>query len=131
LEQKMEFHAGQCWTYRAAEGFESSRIIIGAIVTFSGGRSVVCAAVTDAPRRHADGHVDTVLIPFLPMSHDALAASVAECVGSADLPAPFAAKLEEWSSDPRGLTAFTVPFDGFLDRMIGLQMAEIAGRAAA
>jgi hypothetical protein len=51
--------------------------------------------------------------------------------GTADLPEGFAEKLEEWSNDPKGLTAFTVPFEGFLDQMIALQMAEIAGLSAA
>ncbi len=37
----MSLHAGQCWTYRAPSGYETSRIIIGAIVTFDGDRSIV------------------------------------------------------------------------------------------
>jgi len=127
----MEFHAGQCWTYRAPEGYESSRLIIGAIVTFERDRSIICCAVTGAPRRYKDGHIDPVLIPFLPMTEQALRASVTGFEGLAELPSAFAEKLDEWSNDPRGLTTFTVAFEGFLDRMIAMQMAEIAGLSAA
>ncbi|MFA5948886.1 MAG: hypothetical protein WC807_01240 [Hyphomicrobium sp.] len=127
----MELHAGQCWTYRTPDGYESSRLIIGAIVTFEHDRSIVCCAATDAPRRYKDGHIDPVLIPFLPMTEEAFRASVTGFEGMAELPTPFAEKLEEWSRDPRGLSTFTVAFEGFLDRMIAMQMAEIAGLSAA
>lgn len=127
----MDLHAGQCWTYRAPSGFETSRLVIGAIVTFDGDRSIVCCSVTDAPRRHADGRVESVVIPFLPMTEQAFRASVAAFEGAAEPPSIFGAKLEEWGNDPRGLTTFTVPFEGYLDRMIAQQMAEIAGQDAA
>jgi hypothetical protein len=127
----MDLHAGQCWTYRAPSGFETSRLVIGAIVTFDGDRSIVCCGVTGAPRRHADGRVEAVVIPFLPMTEQAFRASVVAFEGAAEPPQTFAAKLDEWGNDPRGLTTFTVPFEGYLDRMIALQMAEIAGQDAA
>jgi hypothetical protein len=127
----MSFAAGQCWTYRAPRGFETSRLLIGAIASFDGHRNIVCSAVVHAPRRHADGHIEVVTIPFLPMTDAAFQASVVALEGTADLPEGFAEKLEEWSNDPKGLTAFTVPFEGFLDQMIALQMAEIAGLSAA
>lgn len=127
----MGFAAGQSWTYRAPQGFETSRLLIGAIASFDGHRTIVCAAVIHAPRRHADGHIEMVTIPFLPMTDAAFQASVVALEGTADLPESFAEKLEEWSNDPKGLTAFTVPFEGFLDQMIARQMAEIAGLSAA
>jgi hypothetical protein len=127
----MELHAGQCWTYRAPSGFETSRLVIGAIVKFDGDRSIVCCSVTGAPRRHPDGRVEAVLIPFLPMTEHAFRDSVVAFEGDADLPPVFAGKLDEWANDPRGLTTFTVAFEGYLDRMIALQMAEIAGQNAA
>jgi len=127
----MAFSAGQSWTYRAPQGFEASTLVIGAIVTFDGGRAVVCASVFGAPRKTPDGKLEIVNIPFLPMTEAAFAASVVELQGSAE-PAPsFAGKLQEWGEDPRGLTTFTVPFDGFLDRLIALQMAEIVEKSAA
>ncbi|HEX2842037.1 hypothetical protein [Hyphomicrobium sp.] len=128
----MHFAAGQSWSYRAPQGFESSRLLIGAIATFNGNRNIICSAVIHAPRRHADGHIEMVTIPFLPMTDAALAASVVSlCDAAAELPENFVEKLQEWSNDPKGLTAFTVPFEGFLDQMIAHQMAEIAGLSAA
>lgn len=125
------FEAGQQWTYHAPEDFAGSRIVIGAVLTFNGHEPVVCCAVTGAPRRLVDGRIDCVTIPFLPLSEAALRASVVDCAGRAEPPDGFAAGLEEWSNDPRGLSVFTVPFDGFLDRMIARQMAAIIGYSAA
>lgn len=125
------FEAGQQWTYDAPEGFDRSRIVIGAVLTFAGHEPVVCCAVTDAPRRLADGRVDRVTIPFLPVSEAALRASVVLCDGRAEPPGGFAAGLDDWRRDPRGLSVFTVAFDGFLDRMIARQMAAIIGHTAA
>lgn len=128
----MEFVAGQSWTYRAPAGFESSRLLIGAIASFDGHRTIICCAVVHAPRRTADGHLDMMTISFLPMMEDAFRASVVALDGEqAELPECFAPKLEEWARDPKGLTAFTVPFEGFLNQMIAHQMAEIAGLSAA
>jgi hypothetical protein len=128
----MEFAAGQSWTYRAPQGFESSRLLIGAIASFDGQRTILCCAVVHAPRRNADGQLDRMTISFLPMMEEAFRASVVALdAEAAELPDCFAPKLEEWSRDPRGLTAFTVPFEGFLNQMIALQMAEIAGLSAA
>lgn len=127
----MQLAAGQRWIYRAPHGYESSRIIIGAIVTFHGSRSILCCSIIDAPRRRADGTLETVIIPFLPLTEPAFWASVVAFDGAAEPPHSFAQKLQEWSDDPRGLTTFTVPFEGFLDRMIAMQMAEIAGQSAA
>jgi len=127
----MQLSAGQSWSYRAPSGFEASRLVIGAIVTFGGRRSIICCSVTGAARRRADGSLEAVVIPFLPMTEPAFRASIAAFDGMADPPESFAHKLQEWGEDPRGLTTFTVPFEGFLDQMIALQMAEIAGQSAA
>ena len=43
----------------------------------------------------------------------------------------FAAHFSNWHDDERGLSFFTVPFEGSLDRMIALQMAEIIGDPSA
>lgn len=127
----MQFSAGQRWAYRAPAGFEASRIVIGAVAVFPGEPPVMCCSVTGAPRRRPDGSVDSVTIPFLPMTEQALMASVTTLDGSDGPAAHFLEALEAWQGDPRGLTTFTVPFEGFLDRMIALQMAEIVGRTAA
>lgn len=125
------FETGQQWTYRAPADFARSRIVIGAVLTFSGHEPVVCCAVTEAPRRLANGQIDRVTIPFLPFAEAAFRATVVACDGRAELPDGFAAGLESWSRDPRGLTVFTVQFDGFLDQMIARQMAAIIGHSAA
>ena len=127
----MSFAAGQRWTYRAPQGFEASRVVIGAILKFEGSESIICCTVTGAPRRHADGSVDVVTIPFLPMSEEALTATVVAPDGAEEPAAAFAEKLQEWTNDPRGLTTFTVPFDGHLDHLIAHQMAKIVGLSAA
>lgn len=119
------FEAGQSWTYAAPSGLSDSRILIGAIVEFAGGRQIACCIVTAAIERGADGTVRRVTIPFLPMTLDALSATVTEPDRTADIPGEFASHLDAWSTDPRGASYFTVPFEGSLERMIGLQMAAI------
>lgn len=128
----MDLAAGQSWTYRAPQGFETSRLLIGAIASFDGEQHIVLAAAVHAPRLHGDGHIERVTIPFLPMTEDAFRASVLTLDAVAEpLPAVFSEKLAAWQNDPKGLTTFTVPFEGYLDKMIAHQMAEIAGLSAA
>ena len=127
----MGIKAGQAWSYRTVPGFESSRLHIGAVLTFGDGASVVCCAVSEAPMRQADGTIAAATIPFLPMSRAAFEQSVVAVSGPAELPQEFRTALEAWRADPRGLTTFTVPFEGSLDRMIALQMAAIIGPRAA
>ena len=127
------FAAGQSWHYNAPEGFEGSRILIGAIASFSAERRVFCCSVTQAPERQPDGSFARVSIPFLAMTEQALRATVTTCDGTvtANLPADFANALSAWRDDPRGQSCFTVPFDGYMDRMIARQMAAIIGTDAA
>lgn len=127
----MRFAAGQEWTYHGPAGFETSRIVIGAIGTCGNGRNIICFSVFRAPRINDAGDIETVTIPFVPMSQEAFSQTVRDHVGEADPPEDFSAALEAWSQDARGLTVFTVPFEGFLDRMIALQMAAIVGQPAA
>ncbi len=125
------FAAGQCWTYRAPQGYQTSRLVIGAIAVFPDEPPVLCCSVYGAPRKRPDGSIDTCTIPFLPMTESAVAASVVALAGVGEPAEHFIDALEAWQEDPRGLTTFTVPFEGFLDRMIALQMAEIVGRTLA
>jgi hypothetical protein len=124
------FAAGQRWIYRSAPGLESSRLIIGAIVTFNGGR-IYCCSITYAGRAAPDGSLERVHIPFLPFTEPALIGTVLALDGMNDLPPTFAQRLQEWAEDPRGMSTFTVPFDGFLDHLISQQVARIAGVQAA
>ena len=119
--------AGQRWTYRTPPGFGASRIIVGAVVTFADHPSIMCCAVTSAPRKLPDGRVDTVTIPCLPLGEAALRATIVSPDGEAGVDESFATAFEAWHGDGRGLSAFTVPFEGYLDRMIALQMAAIVG----
>ena len=128
----MTLAAGQRWTYRTPEGFEASRIVVGAMLRFAEHEPVVCFSVVNAPRRLSDGSIDTVTIPFIPMTEAAFHATVTGADGQADEPLPeFEPAFTEWRDDPRGLSFFTVPFEGFLDRMIALQMAAILEQRSA
>jgi hypothetical protein len=79
------------------------------------------------PHRLPDGSIDAITIPFLPMTSEALSRTVMAPDGPGELPAEFALAFKVWREDPRGLSAFTVPFEGLLERLIGQQMAEIVG----
>ncbi|MEZ5818805.1 MAG: hypothetical protein R3D44_17155 [Hyphomicrobiaceae bacterium] len=121
----MDFEAGQQWAYAGPEEIADSRIIIGAIVDYGGGRAIACCAVTDALQSGSDGKPSRVVIPFLPMTVEALAQSVTRCDGTGKLPDSFAAELDAWQNDPRGASYFTVPFQGSLERMVAMQMAAL------
>lgn len=124
----MSFSAGQSWAYRAPEGFETSCAVIGAIVHYETRESIVCFSVYDAPRRGSAASGDTVTIPFIPMSQSAFAATVTALrAEGAELPDEFGTQLHTWANDERGLAVFTVPFLGFLDQMMNMQMASMVG----
>ena len=122
----MAFAAGQRWTYAPPQGFEGSRIVIGAVLNFTGGVRVVCAAVAGAPVMTDDGTQQPATIAFLPFAEEAFAATVIARDGEDVPPAAFQAEMDAWLADPRGLTMFTVPFDGSLKRLIARQMEKIA-----
>ena len=126
-----EFRAGDRWRYRAPAGFEQSRMLIGAVVSFADAEPIVCCAVVEAPRLLPDGTVDSVNIPFLPLTAGAMRSSVVARDGEGVLPLGFGAAFEVWQGDPRGLAAFTVAFEGRLDLMIARQMVEIVGQRPA
>ncbi|MEO1207016.1 MAG: hypothetical protein AAFV45_11850 [Pseudomonadota bacterium] len=124
------FETNQRWAYRSPAGFEASRLVIGAIVSWSDEDRIICASVSGAPRREPDGTLTAVTIPFLPMTEEAFAKTVSQQDGLADPATGFADALREWSSDERGLSVFTVHFDGLLDQFIARQMAEIVSPAS-
>lgn len=127
----MSYAAGQRWTYVAPEGYETSRIVVGAVLTFAEHEPVVCFSVTGAPRRLPDGSHDIVTIPFIPMTEAAFRATIRDEDGDAEPMPEFTEAFAAWRTDQRGLSFFTVPFEGFLDRMIALQMAAILGDKSA
>ena len=83
-----------------------------------------------ALQKQPDGSLERVTVPFLPMTLEALERTVTALDGEDAVAAEFASHFESWRNDPRGLSFFTVPFEGSLDRMIALQMAEIVGSSA-
>ena len=125
----MSFVAGQSWAYRAPEGFQSSRIVIGAIVRFEDRESIVCISVLDAPRTTIAAPGDVITIPFVPLSESAFAATVTALAADEEqVPEDFTNQLQAWSVDERGLAVFTVPFLGYVDQMMSMQMAAISGQ---
>lgn len=133
VEPSAHYAVGQVWRYRAPEGFENSRIVIGAIATFADQRRIICVCVTDAPQHLADGPPGHMAVAFLPMSEDAFTATVTVPDETSAVPVnpEFADAFVEWNNDPRGLTCFTVPFEGRLDHLIAMQMSAIIGPDAA
>ncbi len=131
----VRIEAGQCWTYRAPGGFENSRLIVGAVVRFENREDIVCASAVHAPPRNPEPSeqikAPSTTVAFIPMTETAFRASVIHCEGTAEPPEAFASSLQSWQADPKGLSVFKVPFEGSLDRMIALQMAQIVGQPAA
>lgn len=119
------FSVGQQWRYAAPDAIGESRLVIGAILLFEGDTRIICSTVTQALQTGPDGSVGVVAIPFLPMTEAALAATVTELDGDGVVAADFAAQFDAWHEDGRGLSYFTVPFEGSLDRMIARQMADL------
>ncbi len=112
------YHVGQSWIYEAPKGFEESRIIIGAILTFAGHEPVICAAVTGAPMKNETGDVHPLTIPFLPFSKTAFDQTVKSYDGMKELPASFRENYKSWKTDQKGLGFINIPFKGLLRNMV-------------
>ena len=121
------FAVGQMWSYRASAGLEDSRLIIGARREFAAGEAIACCTVVGALQQRPDGSRERVTIPFLPMTVAALERTVLAPDGEGSVAPAFNNHFSSWHDDERGLSFFTVPFEGSLDRMIALQMADIVG----
>lgn len=119
------FAVGQKWRYAAPDAVAGSRFVIGAILAFGGDTRIICSTVTNVLQKQPDGSLGIVTIAFLPMTEAALAATVTEPDGDGEVSPNFASQFAAWHEDGRGLSYFTVPFDGSLDRMIARQMAEL------
>ena len=109
---------GQAWTYEAPKGFESSRIVIGAILTFANHEPVICSAVTGAPMLDDQGNVQPLTIPFLPFSKSAFDQTVVRLDGDSELPQSFDESYESWKIDQKGLGFINIPFKGLLRNMV-------------
>ena len=122
----MTLTPGQQWTYHAPEGFEQARMIIGAIANCGQQGRIICCSITSNNNEDPDAS-----IPFLPMTETAFVESAVSFDGEGEPLRGFAESLESWKSDPRGLSVFTVPFKGSLNRLIADQVAAVSGQHAA
>lgn len=117
--------AGQRWTFDATHGFSDARIVIGAIVSTGGGERIICFGVTRAPTTLDGGIQGEAVISFIPMAESAFKRTVQVCEGMSEPLDGFQSELQAWQNDPRGLTVFSVPFDGCLDRLLANQAASL------
>lgn len=105
--------------------------MIGAIVRFDAQDDIICAAALQNTPNAATQTTQatpercTKTIPFIPISETAFQQSVTAYTGDSAVPQEFQQPFEEWQRDPKGLSVFTVRFEGKLDRMIAMQMAAI------
>lgn len=110
------FAVGQSWRYGASFGFESSRIVIGAIVPQEDVGEVVCVMLVDVPLPpHAGGLPQPTTIDFVPFAREAIDASVTELAGDVSLPPLFAELLDSWQEETAGDDFLTISVPVFLD----------------
>ena len=122
----MTLTPGQQWIYHAPKNLEQTRMVIGAIATCGQqGRVICCSIITNEPMS------PDVTVPFLPMTEAAFLESVIKPDGMGNPADGFAATLENWKSDPRGLSVFTVPYKGDLKRLIKDQVEAVSAQNAA
>lgn len=131
MADAVQIAAGQCWQFDTSHGFDDARIIIGALVTPQQGERIICFTVTRAPTTLDGGIASDAMISFIPMTESAFRQTITEPDGSASPPPEFSDELQAWQSDERGLTIFTVPFDGCLDRLLARQAASVISQPAA
>ncbi|MCP4933580.1 MAG: hypothetical protein GY927_05105 [bacterium] len=114
---EQSYVVGQAWSYNAPPGFERSRIIIGAILTFASHQPIICVAVTKAPMSDTNGDVQPLTIPFLPFSKIAFDQTVMTIDRSAQLPENFSNHYTSWKNDLKGLGFINTPFKDLLRSM--------------
>ena len=111
-----DYAIGQSWTYPVPEGFESSRIVVGAIEG-EGEQTIICVSVTDVPVPHPDGGIGRTTIAFMPFTSQALDATVIGQDGDLTVPDGFEEAHGEWLEDPEGQRCFDVPFPVILSKL--------------
>ncbi len=117
--------AGQRWRFQSLDSDVTLRLVIGAILGFEAAERVICVSMVAGDGTAPIPYARTRTIAFLPLCETAFRATVTEIDGMGEPAEGFAAEFEIWRSDPRGLTVFTVPFDGSVDRLIARQMEAI------
>ncbi len=111
---EQSYVVGQAWIFKAPQVFKESRLIIGAILTFTSHEPIICAAVTKAPMSDLRGRVQAITIPFLPFSKIAFDQTVLNIDGSAPLPKDFKDHYTSWKNDRKGIGFINIPFAGLL-----------------
>ncbi len=110
-----ELTSGQLWHYPAPEGFEDSRILIGAIEPYENGDDIVCIMVLNAPVPRRNGLISRATIPFLPFSKSAVEATVTELdEDGGEIPNDFHQAHQAWKDAPDGMEFFQVPLPALL-----------------
>lgn len=129
---------GQVWAYAprdhatAADAAPASEIVVAAVVAFKNHDTVICCSVRGALQRQPDGTVKRADIPFLPLTEPAFRQTITTLIAAnGSAVAGFQSGFDTWSKDPRGLSVFTVPFGGSLEKMIARQMQAIVQNRAA
>ena len=112
----IKFAPGQCWTYKTISGFDSSRIIVGAVEFLPDEGDIVCITVTDAPVPTArGGPIEAHTMPFIPFSAEALAGSVVEQLEDVPIPDEFPPMYESWMEDTGGSEFLTITLRTFFE----------------
>ena len=112
------YEVGQSWSYETMPGFESSRILIGAIEEVPEVGEVICITLTNAPMPKPDGSApDMATIPFIPFARDAIDQSVKMLDGNDPLPDHFDDLHADWMSETEGEEFLPVSVPVFLDML--------------
>ncbi len=115
---KKHYEVGQSWSYETTPGFESSRILIGAIEEIAEVGEVICITLTNAPMPRPDGSTpDMATIPFIPFARDAIDQSVKKLDGNDPLPENFEALHADWLKETEGDEFLPISVPVFLDML--------------
>ncbi len=111
------YAVGQSWTFSAPKGFESSRIVIGAIEPVDGHEPIICISIIGVIVPLANGKIEKSTIDFMPFSKKALDETVINFEGKIEIPSGFSSGYLKWKSDPDGLGFFNVPFSSLIAQL--------------
>lgn len=112
------YEVGQSWSYETLPGFETSRILIGAIEDIPEVGEIICISLTNAPMPRPDGSApDMATIPFIPFAREAIDQSVKKLDGDEPLPDHFDELHADWLKETKGEEFMPIPVPLFLDML--------------
>ncbi len=115
---RKNYEVGQSWSYETIPGFETSRILIGAIEEVPEVGQVICITLTNAPMPKPDGSApDAATIPFIPFARDAIDQSVIKLDGDEKLPEHFDELRAGWMEETQGEDFLPISVPVFLDML--------------